>query len=125
MMRVERRGIPALVARPSYHAALRERLKMDRLALRGHPFWQRLEELLAEVEHAYASPASRPTVPPQRRSEHEDLREQYAPLFWHYLGRALRAAGEVEFIFMEARIRCLLREFQAETGRPLSDGLKA
>jgi hypothetical protein len=43
------------------------------------------------------------------------------PCRGHYLGRALRAAGEVEFIFMEARIRCLLREFQAETGRLLGE----
>lgn len=33
---------------------------------------------------------------------------------WHNLGRAFRAVGEVEFALMEARIRCLLREFRAE-----------
>jgi hypothetical protein len=125
MMKVENRRISALLARPSYDAALRERLKMDRSALRGHPFRERLESLLAEVEHAYASPANHLTMPAQRRSEREELEEQYAPLFWHYLGRALRAADEVEFALMEARIRCLLREVQAQTGRPLSDGLKA
>ncbi len=117
MTMVENRGIPALRAGPSYHAALLERLKMDRSALRQHPFQERLEALLAEVEQVYAGRADRPKVSAQRRGEHEELREQYAPLFWHYLGRALRAVDEVEFALMEARIRCLLREFKAEMGR--------
>ena len=120
-MMVENGGVLALLARPSYDAALRERLKMDRLALRGHPFWQRAEGLLAEVARAYVRSANHPTAA-QRRGECEELKEQYALLFWHYLGRALRAVGEVEFALMEARIRCLLREFQAETGRLLADG---
>jgi hypothetical protein len=122
MMRVETRGIPALVARPSYQAALMERLAIGRPALRGHPFWERLEGLLAKVDQAYAGSANHPTMPPQRRGGCEELKEQYAPLFWHYLGRALRVVGEVEFALMEARIRCLLREFQGETGRLLADG---
>jgi len=113
-MRVENRGVLALLARPSYHAALMERLTICRSELRGHPFRERLERLLAGVEHAYASAANHPTMPTQRCGEREELREQYAPLFWHYLGRAFRAVGEVEFALMEARIRCLLREFQAE-----------
>lgn len=91
----------------------------ERAALRGHPLRERLESLLAEVEHAYARSANQPTMPAQRRGGCEELEEQYAPLFWRYLGRALRAADEVEFALMEARIRCLLREFRAEMGRPL------
>jgi hypothetical protein len=94
-----------------------ERLKMGRTASRAHPFRERLEGLLAEVEHVYAGPANHPTMPPQRYEE--ELREQYAPLFWHYLGRALRATDGVEFALMEARIRCLLREFRADAARVL------
>lgn len=118
MMRVERLGIPAFVARSSYDAALLECLKMDRSALRGHPFRERVEGLLAEVEHAYAGPANH-AMPAQRRGEHETLEEQYAALFWHYLDRALRAPDELELALMEARIWCLLREFRADTGCPL------
>jgi len=104
----------ALLVGPSYHAALMERLKMGPSELRSYPFRERLEGLLAEVDHAYASPANHPTMPAQRRGEREELEGQYSPLFWHYLGRAFRAVGEVEFALMEARIRCLLREFRAE-----------
>lgn len=121
MMSVSNRGILALVARPSYHDALMERLKMDRSALTGHPFRERLEGLLAEVEQAYTGSADR-VGRAQCQCEAEEPKEQYAPLFWHYLGRALRAADEVELALMQARIRCLLREFQAEIGRLLADG---
>jgi hypothetical protein len=121
-MMVENGGVLALVPRPSYHAALMERLKMGRPALSGHPFWERLEELLVEVEHAYARSANQPTMPAQRRGGCKELKEQYSPLFWHYLGRAFRAVGEVEFALMEARICYLLREFQAMVGRLLADG---
>ena len=102
MTMVENRGIPALPARPSYRAALTGCLKMARSAFRGHPFGERLEALLAEVEQVCAGPADRPKVSAERRGEHEELREQYAPLFWLHLGRALRAADEVEFALMEA-----------------------
>ena len=122
MMMVEDGGVLALLARPSYHAALMERLTIGWRELRGHPFRERLEGLLAEVEHAYARSANQPTMPAQRRGRCEELKEQYAPLFWHYLGRTLRAADGVEFALMEARIRCLLQEVQAETGRLLADG---
>jgi len=122
VMVVGNRGIPASPARPSYHAALLERLRLAQSALRGHPFRERLEGLLVEVERAYAGSVDRLGGRAQRRREHEELREQYAPLFWHYLGRALRAAGDVEFALMEARVRCLLREFQAMVGRLLADG---
>jgi len=115
MRMVENRGIPGLPAKPSYHAALLERLKMARSALRGHPFRERLEALLAEVERAYTGSVDRLGGREQRRRELEELKEQYAPLFWHYLGRALRAADEVEFALMETRVRCLLREFQTGT----------
>lgn len=111
MMGTENGGGLKLLARPSYHAALTERLKMGRSELRSHPFRERLEELLAEVEHAYARSANQPTMPAQRCGRCEELNEHYSPLFWHYLGRAFRAVGEVEFALMEARIRCLLREF--------------
>jgi hypothetical protein len=117
MMMVENGGVLALLARPSYHAALMERLKMGPSELRSYPFRERLEGLLAEVEQAYASPANHPTMPAQRRGEREELEGQYSPLFWHYLGQAFRAVGEVEFALMEAGIRCLLREFRAEMGR--------
>lgn len=82
--------------------------------MRSHPFRERLEWLLAEVEHAYVRSGNQPTMPPQRHGEREELEEHYAALFWHYLGRALRAADGVGFALMEARIRCLLREFRAE-----------
>ena len=125
MTMVENRGIPALPARPSYHVALLEGLRMDRSAFRGHPFRERLEALLAEVEQAYVGPVNRPTMPARRRCEGEEWREQYAPLFWHYLGRAIRAVDDVEFALMEARIRCLLREFQAGTRDLVDFGPKA
>jgi hypothetical protein len=120
MTMVENRGIPALPARPSYHAALLGRLKMDRSALSGHPFRERLEALLAEVERAYTGLANHVTMPAQGRVERQELKEQYAPLLWHYLGRAVRAVGDVEFALVEARVRCLLREFRAEMGRLVS-----
>ena len=82
----------------------------------------RLERLLAHVERVYAGPTDRPALSVQSHDEYEELREQYAPLFWHYLGRALRARDGVEFALMEARVRCLLREFQAMVGRLLADG---
>jgi len=116
MMGVENGGVLELLARPSYHAALMERLTIGRRELRGHPFGERLEGLLAEVARAYVRSANHPTAA-RRRGECEELKEQYAPLFWHYLGRALKAADGVEFALMEARIRCLLREFRAEMGR--------
>ena len=125
MTMVENRGIPSLPARLSYHAALLERLKMDRSALRGHPFRERLEALLAEVEHAYTGLANHVTMTAQGRVERQELKEQHAPLFWHYLGRARRAADEVEFALMEARVRCLLREFQREVGHLPADDPEA
>ena len=38
MMGVENGGLLKLLARPSYHAALMERLTIGRSELRGHPF---------------------------------------------------------------------------------------
>ena len=125
MTMVENRGIPALPARPSYRAALTECLNIDRSALMGHPFQERLEVLLAEVERAYTGSVDRLGRREQRRPELEELKEQYAPLFWHYLGRAVRAVDDVEFALMEARVRCLLREFQAGTRDLVDIGPKA
>jgi len=118
MMGTGNGGLLKLLVRPSYHAALLERLKMDRSALTGHHFRERVEGLLAEVARAYVGSANHPAAA-QRGGDREELKEQYAPLFWHYLSRALRAADEVEFALMEARVRCLLQEFRAETGRPI------
>ena len=47
-------GLLKLLARPSCHSALMERLTMGRSELRGHPFGKRLEWLLARVDQAYA-----------------------------------------------------------------------
>ena len=109
----------ALLAGTSYRGALMERLNVGRAALRTHPVRERLQALLADVEQVYAGPTDHSGFPVQRHDEHEELREQYAPLFWHYLGRALRAADEVEFVLMETRIRCLMQEFRAEMGTPI------
>jgi hypothetical protein len=100
-------------------------VNIDRSALMGHPFQERLEVLLAEVERAYTGSVDRLGGREQRRRELEELKEQYAPLLWHYLGRALRAAHEVEFALMEAGIRCLLREFRAGTRDLVDIGPKA
>lgn len=113
---VRNRGISALLAGTSYRGALMERLKVGRAALTTHPVRGRLEGLLVDVEQVYAGPTDHLAFPAQRHDEHEELREQYAPFFWHYLGRALRAADKVEFALTETRIRCLLQEFRAETG---------
>jgi len=114
---VKNRGSSALPARPDYCGALMERLKMGQTASRARPFSGRLERLLAQVEQLYVGLADHPTVSPQRCDE--ELGEQYAPLFWHYLGRVLQATDGVEFALMEARIRCLLREFRADAARAL------
>ena len=120
-MMVGNRRISALLAGTSYRGALMERLKVGRAALMTHPVRERLEGLLLDVEQVYASPTDHLAFPAQRHDGHEGLIEQYAPLFWHYLGRVLRAADKVEFALMETRIRCLLRECRAEM-RPLLDG---
>jgi hypothetical protein len=116
---VNNRGSSALLAGADYYGALMERLKTGRTASRAHPFRGRLERLQADVERVYAGPTDRSALSVQSHDEYEELREQYAPLFWHYLGRALRAVGDVEFALMEARIRCLLREFRADAARVL------
>ena len=113
------RGSSALLAGANYSGALMEHLKMGQAASKTHPFRGRLERLLAHVERVYSGPTDRPALSVQSHDEYEELREQYAPLFWHYLGRALRATDGVEFALMEARIRCLLREFRADAARVL------
>jgi len=118
---VNNRGSSALLAGANYHGALMERLKMGRIASRAHRFRGRLERLLAHVERVYTGPTDRPALSVQSHDEYEELRGQYASLFWHYLGRALRATDGVEFALMEARIRCLLREFRAEAARVLDE----
>ena len=92
---------------------------MVRTASRAHPFRGRLERLAVGVEQVYAGPTERPVSSVQRQNEYEELREQHAPLFWHYLGRALWATDAVEFALMEARVRCLLGEFRADAARVL------
>ena len=79
MRMVENRGILALPARPSYHAALLERLKVERSALSGHAFRERLEALLAEVERAYTGLANHVTMPAQGGVERQELKERSSP----------------------------------------------
>jgi len=116
---VKNRGSSALLAGANYSGALMERLKVGRTASRAHPFRGRLERLQADVERVYAGPTDRSALSVQSHDEYEELREQYAPLFWHYLGRALRATDGVEFALMEARVHCLLQEFRADAARVL------
>lgn len=109
---VKNDGSSAPAVRADYCGALMERLKMGRTGSQAHPFRERLERLLADVEQVYTGPADHPS-----QDGLEEVREKYAPLFWHYLGRVLQAAGGVEFALMEARIRCLLRESRAAAAR--------
>jgi hypothetical protein len=118
---VENRGSSALLARAHYCGALMERLKMGRTASRTHPFRRPLEGLLAHVEQVCAGPTERPLPGVHGRDEHEELRAEYAPLFWHYLGRALQAMDRVQFTLTEACIRCLLPEFRVKAAPVLDE----
>jgi hypothetical protein len=73
------------------------------------------------VEQVCAGPTERPLPGVHGRDDHEKLRAQYAPLFWHYLGRALQAIDRVEFALTDARIRCLLREFRVNVAGVLDE----
>lgn len=118
---VKDRGSSALLARADYCGALIERLEMGRTASMTHPFRRRLERLLAHVEQVCAGPTERPLLGVHDRDNHEELRAEYALLFWHYPGRVLQATDGVEFALMGARVRCLLREFRVNAARALDE----
>jgi hypothetical protein len=107
----EESGIAALLARASYRGALMERLKAGRAARGRTPSgsgWT-AGRSGAGLRRSIDRLGSRCNATTSTRNW-----ESSTPLFWHYLGRAFRATGGVEFALMETRIRCLLREFRAE-----------